>query len=75
MHQHHDGLCTTAPHAFWYMPPSPDVGHLLAFALLLRAPQVAHARAAMAETAALAGPYVETVVNVVTNFRKNLEDG
>lgn len=49
--------------------------HLLAFSLLLRAAQVAHAGAAMAETAALAGPYVETVVNVVTNFRKNLEDG
>lgn len=64
-HRTHFGTCQ----------PSPDVGHLLAFALLLRAPQVAHARAAMAETAALAGPYVETVVNVVTNFRKNLEDG
>lgn len=45
------------------------------FALLLRAAQIAHAGAAMAETAALAGPYVETVVDVVTNFRKNRAHG
>lgn len=47
--------------------------YLLVLALLLRAAQVAQTGAAMAEAAALAGPYVETVEDVIANFRTNLE--